>query len=71
MSGLDKDSTSGNQDYLSQPRSSQIIWPLCFMFGFVSSIANWKLGQMYKYMHVGVRGEGAKFGGTVPQFLHL
>jgi len=36
ISGMDKDSKEGNKLYLSQSRASQILWPLCFMFGFVS-----------------------------------
>ena len=37
FSGMDEDSKTGNRDYLSQSRLSQILWPLCFMFGFVSA----------------------------------
>ena len=39
FSGLDQDSKEGNREYLKQSRRSQILWPLCFMFGFVSAYA--------------------------------
>ena len=38
ISGMDQDSKEGNRKYLQQSRASQILWPLCFMFGFVSFI---------------------------------
>ena len=38
IAGMDANSKSGNQLFLSQPRLSQILWPLCFMFGFVSQV---------------------------------
>ena len=36
ISGMDKDSAHGKQEYLKQPTASRILWPFCFMIGFVS-----------------------------------
>lgn len=38
ITGLDKDSKTGNKEYLSQSRLSQVLWPFCFMFGFVRTL---------------------------------
>lgn len=35
ITGMDKDSKSENQDWLDQPTANRILWPLCFMIGFV------------------------------------
>jgi hypothetical protein len=47
FSGLDQDSKTGNEAYLSQPRLGQIFWPLCFMFGFVSGMES-AVMKLYK-----------------------
>ena len=36
LTGMDQDSRNGNEAYLAQSRLGQLLWPLCFMFGFVS-----------------------------------
>jgi len=35
ISGMDEDS---KEEYFAQSKLSQILWPLCFMLGFVSVI---------------------------------
>lgn len=37
ITGLDKGAEDAKEQYLLQPKSHQILWPLIFMFGFVSS----------------------------------
>ncbi len=36
ITGWDSDSKEGMNSYLKASRASQILWPLCFMFGSVS-----------------------------------
>ena len=36
IAGMDKEGESGKQAWLQQPIVGRILWPLCFMFGFVS-----------------------------------
>lgn len=36
ITGMDKESKEGKQAWLQQSTASRILWPLCFMFGFVS-----------------------------------
>lgn len=36
ITGLDKDSANGKKEWLLQSTASRILWPLCFMIGFVS-----------------------------------
>ena len=43
IAGMDKESESGKQAWLKQPIVGRILWPLCFMFGFVS----WSLHSIY------------------------
>ena len=43
IAGMDKDSESGKQAWLKQPIVGRILWPLCFMFGFVSPITPFNL----------------------------
>ena len=35
IAGLDKDSADHKQDWLKQSTIKRILWPLCFMLGFV------------------------------------
>ena len=35
MSEMDKSTTEGKDEYLQQKLVARILWPLCFMFGFV------------------------------------
>ena len=36
ITGLDHESEKGKDQWASQPTASRILWPLCFMLGFVS-----------------------------------
>lgn len=37
ITGMDKSSAKGKAGWLSQPTLGRILWPLCFMIGFVST----------------------------------
>ena len=36
ITGMDEGGKEGKQTWLQQSTASRILWPLCFMFGFVS-----------------------------------
>ena len=36
VTGMDHESEKGNDKWASQPTASRVLWPLCFMLGFVS-----------------------------------
>ena len=38
ITGMDKDSADAKQKWLLQSTVSRILWPLCFMLGFVSAL---------------------------------
>lgn len=38
IAGMDEESEKGKEQYLQQSRLGQILWPFCFMFGFVSDL---------------------------------
>lgn len=38
LAGMDEKSKQGNEKWESQPTAARILWPLCFMLGFVSSV---------------------------------
>ena len=38
ITGMDKDSADAKQKWLQQSTVSRILWPLCFMLGFVSAL---------------------------------
>ena len=60
MAGLDKDSDNSDS-YLKQSTVARILWPMCFMFGFVSYhnhcifavlfIVLYKLNVAYNIIH--------------------
>lgn len=43
IAGMDKEGESGKQAWLQQPIVGRILWPLCFMFGFVSLVIPFNL----------------------------
>ena len=43
IAGMDKEGESGKQAWLQQPIVGRILWPLCFMFGFVSLVTPFNL----------------------------
>ena len=38
LAGMDEKSNQGNEKWEIQPTAARILWPLCFMLGFVSSV---------------------------------
>ena len=38
ISGLDKGAAEDKEQYMQQPELNRILWPLIFMFGFVSTV---------------------------------
>ena len=38
ITGMDKGSADAKQKWLQQSTASRILWPLCFMLGFVSAL---------------------------------
>lgn len=59
ITGLDKGAAEAREQYMQQPKADRILWPLIFMFGFVShdSVhvymqcnAQCRLGQLLIFM---------------------
>lgn len=52
LAGMDEKSKQGDEKWQIQPTAARILWPLCFMLGFVSSVILYTCRTTCIYVHI-------------------